>query len=176
MAPGYRTADAVRRRPCSPMSSRFASHDEPPLLGRDRPAAGAYICIAHAASPALAPTARSIIRQFCREHGAAPRVCDAAALAVTEAVANAVVHAYRDRHSPGEVEISARRDDAGLHVIVRDCGTGMTPHPGSGGAGLGLPLISSLADRIEVVGAIGEGTELRMTFQHRGDGDDDDAG
>ena len=75
---------------------------------------------------------------------------DAVGVVVSEAVTNAVVHAYRDREQPGLVHVSASLDDDGLEVAVDDDGLGMRPRVDSPGVGLGLPLMGDLADRVEV--------------------------
>src|SRR3954454_8936346 len=74
---------------------------------------------------------------------------DAIGVVVSEAVTNAVVHAYRDRLQPGRVHVSACLDDEGVEVAVDDDGLGMRPRPDSPGVGLGLPLMGDLADHIE---------------------------
>ncbi len=89
------------------------------------------------------------------------------ALAVGEACANAVVHAYTDRE-PGTLRVTAELDAHGLHVVVADDGRGMTPRPDSPGLGLGLPLIASLTTAMEFHAAPGGGTEIRMVFATRG--------
>src|SRR3954462_15406136 len=48
---------------------------------------------------------------------------DAVGVVVTEAVTNAVLHAYRE--APGTVHVSARLDDDGVEVAVDDDGLGM---------------------------------------------------
>jgi anti-sigma regulatory factor (Ser/Thr protein kinase) len=75
---------------------------------------------------------------------------DAVGLVVSEAVTNAVVHAYRDRSRPGTVHVSAALDEDGVQLAVDDDGLGMRPRLDSPGVGLGLPLITDLADRVEV--------------------------
>jgi serine/threonine-protein kinase RsbW len=82
--------------------------------------------------------------------------------AVSEAVGNAVTHAYRGDEN-GSVELSAEWIDEGLLVAVSDQGVGMTPHVGSGGLGLGLALIGKVTDRFEITE--GPGVTIRMIFQ-----------
>jgi anti-sigma regulatory factor (Ser/Thr protein kinase) len=106
---------------------------------------------------------RGEIRDYAREHGAADP--DAVALAVSEAVTNAVVHAYVDAPEPGEIEVVAQRvgDDC-LEILVCDEGRGMLPRPDSPGVGLGLPLVATLAESFEVQARTGGGTQVRMAF------------
>jgi serine/threonine-protein kinase RsbW len=84
-------------------------------------------------------------------------------LAVTEACTNVVVHAYPDGEGP--MEISAALRDGRLAVAVRDEGRGMLPRPDSPGLGLGLPLIATLAETLELGRSDDDRTEIRMTFQ-----------
>jgi anti-sigma regulatory factor (Ser/Thr protein kinase) len=85
------------------------------------------------------------------------------ALAVSEALTNVVIHAYRDREM-GDVRIVACDEPDRLVVVVRDYGAGMLPRADSPGLGLGLPLISSMTDALQIEAADGTGTLLRMHF------------
>jgi anti-sigma regulatory factor (Ser/Thr protein kinase) len=88
-------------------------------------------------------------------------------LAVSEACANVVMHAYAGGE-PGDLEIEAEPDGDLLRVVVRDEGGGLKPRPDSPGAGLGLPLIAALSDWVEVRRNENDHqTELVMTFQVR---------
>lgn len=85
-------------------------------------------------------------------------------LAVTEACTNAIVHAYGDRADDGPMEVAGWVDGAQLVVTVRDEGRGILPRPDSPGLGLGLPLIATLTESLEL-GKDDEGrTEVRMAF------------
>ena len=75
---------------------------------------------------------------------------DAIGVVVSEAVTNAVVHAYRDRDRPGAVHVSAELHDEGVEIAVADDGLGLRPRPDSPGVGLGMPLIADLADRVVI--------------------------
>ena len=85
------------------------------------------------------------------------------ALAVTEAVTNAVLHAFIDRE-PGTIRVSAAAGPDELTVVVTDDGIGMRPRPDSPGLGLGLPTIGRLAALVDLRVPEGGGTELSMTF------------
>ena len=85
-------------------------------------------------------------------------------LAVSEAATNAVLHAYLGDGEPGPLLLSARLMDDRVHVVVRDHGRGMTPRPDSPGLGLGLPLMTRLADAVQISTHPEGGTEVRMTF------------
>jgi serine/threonine-protein kinase RsbW len=84
-------------------------------------------------------------------------------LAVTEACTNVVVHAYPDGRE-GPLEVLASLAEQQLTVLVRDEGHGITPRPDSPGLGLGLPLIASLAESVQLGRDDDERTEVRMTF------------
>jgi anti-sigma regulatory factor (Ser/Thr protein kinase) len=88
-----------------------------------------------------------------------------ALLAVTEAVTNAVVHAY-EPDVPGEFTVAiVVKPQRSVVVIVVDEGVGMRPRTDSPGLGLGLVLIHRLATSTEVrTPASGRGTEIRMSF------------
>jgi anti-sigma regulatory factor (Ser/Thr protein kinase) len=103
--------------------------------------------------------ARRAVRELAVHSGAdvhAVNVC------VSEAVANAVFHAYRTG-VPGEVRVVAAVVDGLLEVRVEDDGVGITPRPDSPGMGLGLPLIASWADDVEITSA-DPGSRVVMRF------------
>ena len=85
-------------------------------------------------------------------------------LAVTEACTNVVIHAY-EREELGDLEVDATIDDQLLTVVIRDNGRGIVPRPDSPGLGLGLPLIATLAETLELGKDGDEHTEVRMTFR-----------
>ena len=84
-------------------------------------------------------------------------------LAVTEACTNVVVHAYPDGRE-GPLEVLATLAGEELTVVVRDEGEGITPRRDSPGLGLGLPLIASLAEKVQLGHDARQRTEVRMTF------------
>lgn len=84
--------------------------------------------------------------------------------AVSEACNNVVIHAYEGQRGPMRVLVMNEGDR--VDIIVRDDGTGIrrlaspTDH-----MGLGLALISALADQAEFRSPPGGGTEVRMRFR-----------
>ncbi|MEA2150527.1 MAG: serine/threonine-protein kinase RsbW [Solirubrobacteraceae bacterium] len=84
-------------------------------------------------------------------------------LAITEACTNVVIHAYEDDED-GSLEVDASIDDRRLTVVIRDEGRGIVPRPDSPGLGLGLPLIATLAESLELGKDDDDRTEVRMTF------------
>jgi anti-sigma regulatory factor (Ser/Thr protein kinase) len=92
--------------------------------------------------------------------------------AVSEACNNVVVHAYGDEQGPLEVYLCIQ--DSELEVIVSDHGVGIrpkAPEPGLEVQGLGLSLIQTLSDRVEFLGGLDQGTEVRMSFALNGSSD-----
>jgi len=84
-------------------------------------------------------------------------------LAVTEACTNVVIHAYPGSEGPMEID-AVLEDERRLSIVVRDEGRGILPRADSPGLGLGLPLIATLAESLELGKGEHESTEVRMTF------------
>src|SRR6187455_2974313 len=99
------------------------------------------------ATPAAVPGVRRAVVDFAELHGTG--VAPDIALAVSEAVTNAVLHAYRDGRA-GEMRVVACAEPERLVVVVRDYGCGMSPHPNSPGLGLGLSVIGRLATELAI--------------------------
>jgi anti-sigma regulatory factor (Ser/Thr protein kinase) len=112
--------------------------------------------------PAVAESAPRARRAVLDALGDLPVDRDAVGVVVSEAVANAVMHAYRDQPNPGRVRISAGVTGNELEIDVADDGLGMIPRLDSPGVGLGLPLISELADHVQVDGR--RGTRVHASF------------
>jgi serine/threonine-protein kinase RsbW len=85
-------------------------------------------------------------------------------LAITEACTNVVIHAY-EADEVGFLEVDASIEDNFLTVVIRDSGRGIVPRPDSPGLGLGLPLIATLAETLELGKDDIDHTEVRMTFR-----------
>lgn len=94
-------------------------------------------------------------------------------LAVDEACANVVHHAYRDSE-PGEMEITCLLEDQVLTIRVRDWGSGFDPNgvevPDIEApleertlGGLGLFIVRSIMDRVEFTFDPELGNEMRMS-------------
>jgi anti-sigma regulatory factor (Ser/Thr protein kinase) len=92
-----------------------------------------------------------------------PQTLSDVKLAVTEACTNVVVHAYGDGDGP--MEVAASIDSDVLRVVVRDEGLGILPRPDSPGLGLGLPLIATLTESLELGKGTDDRTEVTMVFR-----------
>src|SRR4029077_19728249 len=88
------------------------------------------------AEPASVTRARQAVTEFAVAALADQRQVDSVRLSVSEAVTNAVVHAYRGR--PGNVYLTAAVVGDGLWVLVADDGHGLEPRADRPGIGLGL--------------------------------------
>ena len=91
--------------------------------------------------------------------------------AVSEAVTNAIVHAYPD--TLGKIVLKLRlRDDHSLEIVVRDWGVGIadveqarTPLFTTGSeerSGMGFTIMESFMDSLKVRSAPGKGTTVTM--------------
>lgn len=88
------------------------------------------------------------------------------ALALSETVSNAIVHAYDGQPGPGHVDVHAEKADGGgvLRVTVVDHGRGMRPRPDSPGIGAGLPLVARVTQWFDICEAPEGGTQICMEF------------
>jgi anti-sigma regulatory factor (Ser/Thr protein kinase) len=123
---------------------------------------GNPLTVTYPANPEVIAVARHALTAFAAQAGADQRQVEAVRLAVSEAVTNAVLHAYRD--TPGDVHVTAALVSEELWVLVGDDGHGMEARPDRPGLGLGLALISQVSDEMSVVPRAGGGTEVRMRF------------
>jgi anti-sigma regulatory factor (Ser/Thr protein kinase) len=103
--------------------------------------------------------ARHAVADLARRVGAQ---VDDVQIAVSEAVGNSVVHAYRGIR-PGKISVRAWRQRGKLLVTVADGGIGMTPNPGNPGLRVGIPLITKLCDDVRFTSS-DEGTVVSMSF------------
>ena len=98
-----------------------------------------------AATPEAVGMGRRRVRDVAARHGAAGEALAAIEIAVSEATANAAVHAYDDG-APGPVRVDADIEQGELELVVADEGRGFSGDPAPGlGLGLGLVRRSALA-------------------------------
>lgn len=118
--------------------------------------------------PAVAESvarARAAVTAFAEEAGAHGERLDTIRLAASEAITNAVKHAYTDHD--GAINVSASYVEDELWVLIADSGSGLRPHSKRPGLGLGLTLIAQLADDFRIHSRAAGGTELQMLFRLR---------
>jgi anti-sigma regulatory factor (Ser/Thr protein kinase) len=116
------------------------------------------------AEPAAVGVLRRRAAEFVSAAGASEEVTQTVALAVSEIVTNAVVHAYRDEER-GQVRMSCRTDGERFIVEVADEGAGIWRRQDSPGLGHGLAMVGALADTLNISpGPDGRGTAVTMGF------------
>lgn len=113
------------------------------------------------AEPASVPELRHRAAQYAADQGVEPEVVDDVALAVSEAVTNAVKYA-RAADADGVVELAGAQRGRWLELTVRDRGEGFG-QGSTDGLGLGLSIIARLCSELTIVQE-GDGTEVRMRF------------
>lgn len=102
----------------------------------------------------------------CAAAAGAPLELQAAvALAVSETVTNAIVHAYAGAPETGTVRVRCWVADGQIVVEVADDGAGMARRDDSPGVGHGLAIVGAVAEAIDIApGRDGHGTTVTMTF------------
>jgi anti-sigma regulatory factor (Ser/Thr protein kinase) len=117
------------------------------------------------AVPDSVPAARCALSAFAADVGASPELLDDVRLAVSEALTNAVVHAYRGTSKPGSIGVIAARAVDELWILISDSGCGLRPRQDSPGLGLGMALMMQLSAGIDVVDRSDGGTEVTLRFE-----------
>ncbi|MGY1795205.1 SpoIIE family protein phosphatase [Geodermatophilus sp. SYSU D00525] len=114
------------------------------------------------ADPAQLARLRREVSRWAHEAALSPDTTGDLQLAVGEAAANAVEHAYRDATEPGRVQVELVADpDGGVAATVVDGGTWRPAAADPGFRGRGLDMIAALAGGVDVVPGTG-GTALRF--------------
>jgi anti-sigma regulatory factor (Ser/Thr protein kinase) len=112
------------------------------------------------------PLARRALTDVAAAAGAGGERLEEIRLAVSEALTNAVVHAYRG-DEPGHFHVTAAVAAGELWVLISDDGRGLHAFNDSRGLGIGLSLISGLSDDFAIVTRASGGTEVQMRFDLR---------
>jgi stage II sporulation protein AB (anti-sigma F factor) len=116
--------------------------------------------------PAVAESvgqARRAVATLARLEGAGEQDLERVKLAVSEAVSNAIIHAYAFE-AAREVVLSAAVIDGELTVVVADDGCGFGSAGESQGLGLGLAVMTQLCDSLTMSKRASGGTQLEMRF------------
>jgi anti-sigma regulatory factor (Ser/Thr protein kinase) len=117
--------------------------------------------------PACVTLVRSMLSGLGEHLGFDPELIDDIKTAVSEACNNVVLHAYPGGSGPLLVEMKIAID--ALEIGVLDSGCGIRGIAASDDRmGVGLAVISALADTAEFASEPGEGTTVRMSFGSRG--------
>ena len=118
--------------------------------------------------------ARDAVAAFCVDLNPSLSVLSDIKTAVSEAVTNCTVHAYRD--APGMITVECEIEDASLHIKVSDTGRGIddvekavqpffTTLPDVERSGMGFTIMQTFMDEFKVDSVRGEGTVVYMTKQ-----------
>ena len=114
------------------------------------------------ATPASVPDARHDLIAYAAEAGVTHDQLDRIRLAVSEAVTNAVRHAYRE--TTGAVHVMASATGGELWILVLDEGCGHQTPATDPGLGWGLALIADACDDFVLAERAEGGTAARMRF------------
>jgi anti-sigma regulatory factor (Ser/Thr protein kinase) len=120
------------------------------------------LCESYPANPESVGQARHRLADFAAAAGATERQVEAVRLASSEALTNAVLHAYRGQ--AGSIQTTAALVSNELWVLIADEGIGLEPRADRPGLGLGLGLIAQLSDSLAISPRASGGTEVRMRF------------
>ncbi len=107
---------------------------------------------------------RAAVGERAHEWGANRRVVDDLRTVVTEACTNVVLHAYPEEAQQRPLEVSLRREEEALQLIVRDEGKGVQASGGERPYGLrmGLLLAGAISSCFQLCSRRGRGTELTL--------------
>lgn len=128
----------------------------------------------YAAVPASVGQARSALGELAVRAGARAETVEAVRLAVSEIITNGVLHAYGENaetsedagtsREHGTIHVTGAALDNELWILVSDDGRGLHAGTQSPGLGLGLALVSQVADDFSIVSRASGGTEVRIRF------------
>ena len=116
--------------------------------------------------------ARSAVAAFCAQlDPSAPEIADIKC-AVSEAVTNCIVHAYRDTIGEIYIEVALCEGDT-VRIMIRDKGCGIedvqtarqplyTTDAAGERSGMGFTVMESFMDKVKVKSTVGKGTVIQM--------------
>lgn len=118
--------------------------------------------------------ARSIVSAFCTQKNPTLEELGDMRCAVSEAVTNCIVHAYRGREGKNYIYIKLTSfDDGSVSVQIRDKGCGIadvteatkafyTTDTSGDRSGMGFSIMSSFTDEMRVRSKLGAGTSVTL--------------
>ncbi len=125
-------------------------------------------CLVDVVLPATSgsvPVLRHLVTALAVAAGAGKETTAVIALCTTEAVTNAVLHAYPEATEEPQVRVTADASEGTFEVVVTDHGQGMLARPSNaGGLGQGLKIIARCAARFGVDELPEGGTAVWMRF------------
>jgi anti-sigma regulatory factor (Ser/Thr protein kinase) len=159
-APDATISVAVVQTPSAP--------DGEALRGADADAP-LHMSESYAAVPSSVPWSRNVVVAFAAAAGLAGQRLEDLRLSVSEAVTNAVAHAYEG--PPGEIHVLAVAVSGELWIVIADDGAGMRGRRrDTRGLGLGLGLMARLSDALTILTRSSGGVEVLMRFDLPRDG------
>jgi anti-sigma regulatory factor (Ser/Thr protein kinase) len=120
--------------------------------------------LTYEAEPVSVSRARRAVAEWAAWHGAGGSDLDRIRLAVSEAVTNAVVHAY-GAENHGVVRVTTGLGAGEVTVLVADRGCGIGAAPQSPGLGLGLGVIEDSCEALTITTRSEGGMQLEMRFR-----------
>lgn len=117
--------------------------------------------------------ARNVVASFAVEISPTLEEINDIKTAVSEAVTNCVVHAYKDGNGIVEIECKVDEKERSIEIVVRDFGKGIadvkqavepffTTSPEDERSGMGFTIIETFMDDMNVESTPGKGTVVRM--------------
>lgn len=117
--------------------------------------------------------ARNVVASFAVEISPTLEEINDIKTAVSEAVTNCVVHAYKDGRGIVEIECKVDENERSIEIVVRDFGKGIadvkqavepffTTSPEDERSGMGFTIIETFMDEMKVESTPGKGTVVRM--------------
>lgn len=117
--------------------------------------------------------ARNVVASFAVEISPTLEEINDIKTAVSEAVTNCVVHAYKDESGIVEIECKVDEKERSIEIVVRDFGKGIadvkqaiepffTTSPEDERSGMGFTIIETFMDEMKVESTPGKGTVVRM--------------
>jgi serine/threonine-protein kinase RsbW len=138
------------------------------VLDDEPNSAGAYTRVSqtYPAVPQSVAVVRSVVGGSAAQGGATAETIDAVRIAVSEAATNVIVHAYPEAAEDGLISVELTLAGDELRVSVADTGRGLRAHEEGPrpGLGLGLAIISQLADHVELLQGDHGGLHVLMRF------------
>jgi PAS domain S-box-containing protein len=121
------------------------------------------LSIEKSAAPEQLSDVRHQLSAWLRAASVAEETIADIVLAVNEAAANSIEHAYRGRR-PGKVRVVGENDGAEVHLQILDKGSWKPASADPGVRGRGLVLIRAVSDRLEM-DCTPAGTTVKMSFR-----------
>lgn len=117
--------------------------------------------------------ARNVVASFAVEISPTLEEINDIKTAVSEAVTNCVVHAYKDGNGIVEIECKVDEKERSIEIVVRDFGKGIadvkqavepffTTSPEDERSGMGFTIIETFMDEMSVESTPDKGTVVRM--------------